>query len=120
MTVQSDAEELAREAGMQFDSRYMHWVSARGKFENEQWYAPYYYDHVLNGAADEIYPADMAEGDDCAPGSLLAIDAEEAEAFNLECGHWILVREDPQGFVYVTVHPTRDEAEAKYRNWIGE
>lgn len=116
MSVQTDAEELARDAGMQFDYRYMYWISPRGKFEGQDWYAPYYWDHVMNGAADEIY----GEAEDCLPGSLLKIDAEEAEAFNLECGHWVLIREDSQGFVYVTIHESRDAAEAKYLAWVGE
>src|SRR5262245_47221600 len=112
------AEYLAREAGMQFDARYSHWVAARGKFEGEQWYAPYYWDQTLNGDGDRIFPDDSDEFDTC--GSIFETTADECEVFEFDQGTVILVREDSQGFVFVTSHKSRDEAEAKFREWIGD
>ena len=71
-------------------------------------------------AAKAIGPKIAGEDDDSGPGAdLLKIDSEESEAFGLQCGHWVLVRQDSQGFVLVTVHESRDAAEARYHQWIG-
>ena len=116
-TIKAKAEGLARDAGMQFDSRYDHWVAARGKFEGEEWYAPYYWDAVLNGDGETIYCVEDVTQD--ISGDLFQVSAEESEAFDIECGRWILVRNDSQGFVMVTDHATREEAENKFNLWIG-
>lgn len=124
-SIKYEAERTAREAGFTKDAVHVMpdgsdgWRSPRGQFEGEQWYAPYYWAQILDGAGDDIYPVDAEEDDDPTPGSLLKIDSDESEAFGLECGHWILVRQDSQGFVLVTIHETREEAEKKYRDWMG-
>lgn len=112
------AEKLATDAGMQFDSRYMHWIAPRGKFEGEQWYAPYFYDVWAHGDGENLYADDHDECD--AMGTLFDCTADECETFDIAPGSWVLLREDSQGFVMVTVHADRAAAEAKYRNWIGE
>lgn len=112
------AQTMAADAGMQFDPRYSHWIAPRGKFEGEQWYAPYFWNMTLEGGgAETLYP-DSGMEDVC--GELFQVSGEESEAFGLTCLSWILVREDSQGFVMVTNHATRDEAEAKFKSWIGE
>lgn len=115
-TLKDKAEALARDAGMQFDSRYGYWVSACGKFEGEEWYAPYYWDCVMEGAGETISGSD----EECPPASLFVVAGEESDAFDIKCGGCVLVREDPQGFVLVTIHASRETAEARYRQWIGE
>lgn len=94
-------------------------VSSPGKFEGEPWHAPYYWNETMDGNGDVIWPetGDDEESQYC--GSLLTVSGEESEAFDLPCGSWILVREDSQGFVYVTNHETRKLAEEKFAQWAG-
>jgi len=101
---------------MQFDNRYSHWIAPRGKFEGEQWYAPYYHDCLMNGDGESA--CDAPEDSD-ATADLFHVDAEESDAFGIECGRWILIRCDSQGFVMVTDHATREEAETRARQWFG-
>jgi hypothetical protein len=116
-TLKDKAEALARDAGMQFDSRYSHWVSARGQFEGQQWYAPYYWECALNGDGETLWSDEGVVCDITA--DLFTVDGDESETFDLKCGSWILVRQDSNGFVMVTHHDTREGAEFAFRGWIG-
>lgn len=111
------AQTQAVEAGMQYDSRYDHWLSPRGKFEGEQWWAPYFWDAVLNGDGETFYLQEDVTQD--ISGDLFHVTAEEAEAFDMRPGSWVLVRCDSQGFVMVTNHATREEAKNKFDLWLG-
>lgn len=117
-TIKEKAEALALAAGMQFDSRYNHWICPRGQFEGEEWFAPYYWNLTMNGEGETIF-ADTEEDADETPGAdLFHVDAEESDAFDIVCGRWILVRKDSQGFVIVTDHETREEAEKRFADWL--
>jgi hypothetical protein len=110
------AQTLAADAGMQFYPRYSHWVAARGQFEGQQWWAPYYWDCVMEGDGETL----CGDQEECTTAELFTVDADESEAFGIDCGATVMVRQDSQGFVLCTVHASHDEAEKIYRSWIGE
>jgi hypothetical protein len=88
-----------------------------GKFEGESAATEYFYEQMLNGDGETVFPD--IDGDICANSAeLFHINADESEAFNLPIGHWFLLREDSQGFAYGTTHATRAEAEQKFQSWI--
>ena len=88
-----------------------------GKFEGEQPETEYFYDLMLEGDGETLFPD--IDGDICANSAeVFHINADEAEAFNLPIGHYFLLREDSQGFVYGSIHASRTEAEAKFQSWI--
>ena len=76
---------------------------------------------------EEIYASTYSEGnndDNCIPSyaslpRFLRVQSDESEAFGLNHGDIFMIREDSQGFVYGSVHSSRDEAEDKFRNWLG-
>jgi hypothetical protein len=94
-----------------------------GKFEGESAATEYFYELMLDGDGETIYGD---SGDDTADepyqetdcAELFRINADEAEAFDLPIGHWFLLREDSQGFVYGTTHATREQAEQKFQSWV--
>jgi hypothetical protein len=101
--------------------------SRPGKFEGETADTEYFYERMCEGDGETIYAyggdddqteADFADTEE-ASAELFQVDAEESAAFGLPVGHWYLLREDSQGFVFGTVHATREQAEAKFRRWLG-
>jgi hypothetical protein len=115
------AELSARQAGFTKDAVHVMpdgsdgWRSSPGKFEGEQWYAPYYYDVASCGDGESLNVLE----DSSYSGDLIRVNADESEVFGLQCGHCVLVREDSQGFVMVTVHASTREAETKFNTWAG-
>ena len=107
------AQTMAADAGMQFDPRYSYWVAARGKFEGEPWYAPYYWNCLLEGDGESLLHEECD-----ATADLFQVDGDESEAFDIECGRWILIRCDSQGFVMVTDHESREAAEKAAQAWF--
>ena len=75
-------------------------IMTPGKFEGERVWVPYFWDLALEGEGEDVLGED---------GEILAtrfvVDAEEGEAFGLECGATVEVFEDAQGFVIGTVCP---------------
>ena len=53
------------------------------------------------------------------PATIFEITEDEAEAFDLPSDGVFMIRENSQGFVYGSAHANRDEAEAKFRDWLG-
>lgn len=90
-------------------------VSGPGKFEGEAPWVPYFYELVMDGYGEAIYPDYDTESG--VWGDLFRVSSEEAEAFGLTIGHWVLLRNDSQGFCYGTEHATLEEAEAEYTAW---
>lgn len=97
--------------------------SRAGKFEGETPATEYFYEQMLNADGETIYAASVgADGagfEDVPCAEVFRIDADEAEAFGLPIGHWFLLREDSQGFVYGSVHATREAAEERFTQWVG-
>lgn len=98
-----------------------------GKFEGESPATEYFYEQMLNGDGERLYvyggdddqtEADRADTEE-ASAELFQVNAEEAEAFGLTCGHWFLLLEDSQGFVCGSEHATRAQAEQRLRDWFG-
>lgn len=87
-----------------------------GKFELESPATEYFYEQMCNGDGELVFADDCT---DATCGTLFEVSAEEAEAFDYECGAWFLLREDSQGFAIGSIHATRDEAEKKFNQWIG-
>lgn len=95
-----------------------------GKFEGETAATEYFYEQLLNGDGETIWPADVGDLEDDGmndepSAELFHIDAEEADAFGLTVGAWYMIREDSQGFVYGSEHATRELAERKFAQWCG-
>jgi hypothetical protein len=92
-----------------------------GKFEGESPATEYFYEQMLNGDGEAIFPygEDDIDSDAGYCATLFQVSAEEADAFGLECGSWFLLREDSQGFAIGTEHETRDEAEHRFNEWAG-
>jgi hypothetical protein len=95
-----------------------------GKFEGEPPATKYFYEQMLNGDGEDINAlVPTADGpddftyEDGPTASLFHINAEEAEAFDLPIGHWFLLFEDSQGFVYGSTHATREEADTTFQDW---
>jgi hypothetical protein len=94
-----------------------------GKFEGETAATEYFYEQSLIGNGETLFAPTLDESQDeywetGNSGEVFHINTDEAEAFNLLIGHWFLLREDSQGFVYGTTHATRVEAEKKFQDWI--
>lgn len=89
-----------------------------GKFEGEIAATEYFYEQMCNGDG-ERFSLDVYGMDDEPSAELFKIDAKESEAFSLPLHSWFLLREDSQGFALGSVHPTREDAEAKFKSWIG-
>jgi hypothetical protein len=97
-----------------------------GKFEGESPETEYFYEQMLDSSGGETMYApqtdDEMEGDydDQTPcAEVFQIDADESDAFDLPIGHWFLLCTDSQGFVYGSVHPTREAAERAFNEWAG-
>jgi hypothetical protein len=92
-----------------------------GKFEGETAATEYFHEQMMEGNGETIF-ADCAETDnldDIPVADIFHITAEEAEAFDLPIGSTFMIREDSQGFVYGSVHDSPEQAEAKFRSWLG-
>lgn len=101
-------------------SKYVAHLSP-GKFEAEPPATEYFYEQMMNGDGEAIFPPGEDDADS-EPGycaTLFHISAEEEAAFALTCGHWFLLREDSQGFAIGTEHATRAEAEQRFNDWAG-
>jgi hypothetical protein len=99
-----------------------------GKFEGETAATEYFYEQSLEGDGDTIYaeipiadgPDDFIYDEDAPIATIFHLTSEEIEAFDLPITRrWFLLREDSQGFVYGTCHLSRENAEAKFRDWLG-
>jgi hypothetical protein len=90
-----------------------------GKFEGESAATEYFHEQMLNGDGETIYVDYDNEFNDGPVADTFHINSEEAEAFNLPIGATFMIRGDSQGFVYGSVHASREEAEKAFRNWLG-
>jgi hypothetical protein len=95
-----------------------------GKFEGEPAETEYFYEQMMNGDGETIYASNDSDsedeyGSDTPCAELFQIDAYESEAFDLPIGRWFLLVEDSQGFVFGSVHETRDKAESAFNKWAG-
>ena len=98
-----------------------------GKFEGEIAATEYFYEQMLNGDGETIFaeipiadgPDDFIYDEDAPQAEIFHVNADEAEAFDLPIGSVFMIREDSQGFVYGSMHPTHEKAEAKFNSWLG-
>lgn len=95
-----------------------------GKFETESSGATeYFHEQMLNGDGETIFADQVCNEElDYEPidsATIFTVQADEPEAFDLPHGATFMIREDSQGFVYGSVHANREEAEAKFRAWLG-
>jgi hypothetical protein len=90
-----------------------------GKFEGEPPETEYFWEQIFNGDGVEIYAGSENDEEDEEYAIVFDVNAEEAEAFNLPIGSTFMIREDSQGFVYGSVHDSLEQAEAKFRSWLG-
>ena len=74
-----------------------------GRFEGECEWVPYFWELALNGDGEDL--SDYDESGEVVGCFItrFVVDYEEADAFGLECGATVVVRQDPQGFVVGTV-----------------
>jgi len=94
-------------------------VKGPGKFEGEKPATAYFYDLWLDGDGEAYFPYADEDLDDEPEATLFQIDADEADAFGLEVGHWYIIWEDGTGFAYGFCFETREEAEEKFDDWLG-
>jgi hypothetical protein len=87
LALKQSAEESAKQAG--FTREGDGWRSSPGKFEGEQWYAPYFYDAWMCGEGEEI-------------GSVTVLDVSDNEraVFGLDVAS-VSICEDDNGFVFL-------------------
>lgn len=90
-----------------------------GKFEGETAATEYFHEQMLNGDGETIYVDDDNEFNDGPVAETFHVNADEAEAFDLPIGSTFMICGDSQGFVYGSVHAGRQEAEAKFKTWLG-
>ena len=95
-----------------------------GKFEGETAATEYFWEQMMNGDGETLYSGnfDLAADEDLESeyeATIFTVQGDEPEAFGLNHGDIFMIREDSQGFVYGSVHASRAQAEAKFRNWLG-
>ena len=91
-----------------------------GKFEGETAATEYFYEQMLDGDGEVIFGNVDYEDEQAKEAYIFRINADEDEAFDgCPVGYVFMIREDSQGFVYGSIHATREEAEAKFRAWLG-
>ena len=93
-------------------------TSGPGKFEAEPPETRYFYEQMLNGDGDDLY-MDTDNEDPIYHATIFHITPEESDAFGLADSRIYMIREDNQGFVYGTAHPTLEHAERTFRTWLG-
>ncbi len=79
-------------------------VSSPGKFEHEEAFTPYYWNLEMHGDGEfhTFYADDDPDGE-CEPIAEFVefvVDGEESEIFALDCGDYVLLWSDSQGFAF--------------------
>lgn len=92
-----------------------------GKFEGESPATEYFFNAMLDGDGETIYPSDIEDTDDEDDryATVFHVDADEAEAFELPAGSVYMIREDSQGFALGSSHPNMGSAQRKLDAWYG-
>ena len=83
-----------------------------GKFEGQTAATEYYWEQMLEGDGETLYPDYPEEDYDCPIATVFHVNAEEAAVFGLTIGATFMICDDSQGFVCGSEHKSRDEAEA--------
>jgi hypothetical protein len=87
-----------------------------GKFEGEPPETAYFYDQWANGDGEDHCPT-ATDNETGTMYTVFKVDAEESEAFDLPVGAYVVLWEDPQGFVMTHVI---NESHAKAIAWINQ
>jgi hypothetical protein len=92
-----------------------------GKFEGESPATEYFWEQMGDGETFYVEKPGMENEDleNLPSAELFHINADESEAFNLPIGFWFMLTEDSQGFVMGSTHETREQAEQKFKAWLG-
>lgn len=95
LALKQAAETSAQQAGFTKDAVHVMpdgsdgWRSHPGKFEGEQWYAPYFYDVWMCGEGDELESGKI----------VIPVSDDERAVFGLTCAN-VFVHESADGFFF--------------------